>query len=89
MGQELHRRWSDDRRINPLDESDCTYWCKFFGVEEDDLFRAVDKVGTSAERVRQYLHRKSTSDWIVDGGRPERRRHAPSLRKFPGESRPG
>ncbi|HYC38200.1 MAG TPA: DUF3606 domain-containing protein [Usitatibacter sp.] len=76
------RRWSDERRINALDAGDRTYWCKFFGVEDQDLLAAVDKVGTSAEKVRQYLQRSLTNDWIVDGGRPERRHGAPSRRHF-------
>ena len=79
----LNRRWGDTRRIDILDEHDRTYWMKFLGVEDDDLMVAVDKVGTEAEKVRQYLNRKRTRDWIVDGGRVERRRHAPVTRFFP------
>ena len=77
------RRWSDERRIDMLDGRDRAYWAKFFGVELVDLMQAVDKVGSSAERVRQYLNRKRTRDWVVDVGRDERRRHSPITRSFP------
>jgi hypothetical protein len=79
----FNRRWADARRIDILDERDRLYWAKFLGVEEEDLMVAVDKVGTQAEKVRQYLNRQRTRDWIVDGGREERRRHAPVTRSFP------
>ena len=78
-----NRRWADSRRIDILEERDRAYWSKFFGVDEDDLMVAVDKVGTEAEKVRQYLNRKRTHDWVVDAGRDERRRHAPVMRSFP------
>ena len=79
----LNRRWADHRRIDILDERDRAYWTKFLGVDEEDLMVAVDKVGSEAEQVRQYLNRKKTRDWIVDGGRDERRRHFPVTRSFP------
>ena len=78
-----NRRWADSRRIAILEERDRIYWSKFFGVEEDDLLVAVDKVGSEAEKVRQYLNRRRTRDWVVDVGREERRRHAPVTRSFP------
>ena len=77
-----HRRWSDERRISPLEERERIYWSKFFGVEEEDLMVAVDKVGTSVESVRQYLNSRKTRHWIVDGGRNERRSSAPHRRHF-------
>ena len=79
----FNRRWADSRRIDMLDELDRTYWAKFFGVEESDLMVAVDKVGSAAEQVREYLNRKQTPDWIVDVGRDERRRDFPVTRSFP------
>ena len=78
------RRWADERRIDPLDARELTYWSKFFGVDTIDLLDAVDKVGSSAEKVRQHLQSSRTRDWFVDGGRQERRRNAPSRRHFPG-----
>lgn len=82
MAPPFRRRWSDDRRINLLDAADRVYWSKFFGVDEEDLFVAVDQVGTLAEDVRQYLNRQLTHHWVVDGGREERRRNSPSRRFF-------
>ena len=79
----FNRRWADSRKIDILEERDRTYWAKFFGVEDDALMVAVDKVGTDAEKVRQYLNRKQTRDWVVDVGRDERRRHSPVTRSFP------
>lgn len=79
----FNRRWADSRRIDILDERDRIYWCKFLGVDDGDLMVAVDKVGTEAEKVREYLNRRRTRDWIVDVGRDERRRHFPVTRSFP------
>ena len=83
------RRWSDERRIDIRDGRDVAYWVKFFGVEEQDLLVAIDKVGSSAEKVRQHLQSGRTHDWIVDGGRQERRRNAPHRRHFPGDQAAG
>lgn len=82
MAPPFKRRWSDGRRINLLEERERVYWSKFFGVEETDLFVAVDRVGTSAEDVRQFLNRQRTRHWVVDSGREERRRNSPSKRFF-------
>lgn len=82
MAPPFKRRWSDGRRINLLEERERVYWSKFFGVEEADLFVAVDQVGTSAEHVRQFLNRELTHHWVVDSGREERRRDSPSRRFF-------
>lgn len=82
MAPPFRRRWSDGRRINLLEARERVYWSKFFGVKEEDLFQAVDQVGTSAEDVRQFLNRQLTHHWVVDGGREERRSGAPSRRFF-------
>ena len=82
MPPPFKRRWSDARKINILEERERVYWSKFFGVEESDLFVAVDRVGTSAEQVRQFLNRQRTHHWVVDVGRDERRRDAPARRRF-------
>lgn len=71
--QPSHRRWSDGRRINALDPVDFDYWTKFFGVEGIDLLRAVDKVGTSIDEVKNYLDIEQAKVWIANGGRMERR----------------
>lgn len=66
------RRWSDQRRINLMDQYERHYWTKFFGVDEDGLYEAVDNVGTAAEDVRRYLATEHQRDWVI-GGRENRR----------------
>lgn len=69
----FHRRWSDRRRINVLDEDERAFWAKFFGVEAGELMEAVDKVGTAAEDVRRYVQEQLTPHWKRYAGRDERR----------------
>ena len=71
------RRWSDRRKINLMDAYERHYWTKFFGIDESDLLKAVDRVGMYAEDVRRYLAERQR-DWVI-GGREDRRapgRHA-------------
>ena len=48
-------RWFDKRRIDVREPGEIEFWAKFFGVEGIEILLAVDKVGTEASRVRQYL----------------------------------
>ena len=73
---EKKRRWADSRRIAALDPKEIHYWSKFLGVEEHDILVAVDKVGPSVERVRQYVYARGPVCWSVSSGRDERRRVA-------------
>ena len=66
------RRWSDSRKINLLDPYERHYWTKFFGIDEEDLLEAVDKVGMFAEDVRRHLASECQRDWVF-GGREDRR----------------
>ena len=75
------RRWSDRRRIDLSDPFERLYWTKFFGVDEEDLFHAVDKAGSSAERVRLYLASERQRHWVI-GGREDRRHPRPARRHF-------
>ncbi len=34
-------------------------WCHMFGISMSDLKRAVDKVGTSALKVKEYLNKQT------------------------------
>jgi hypothetical protein len=34
-------------------------WCHMFGISMHDLKRAVDKVGTSALKVKEYLNKQN------------------------------
>jgi hypothetical protein len=71
---EMKRRWADRRQIAALDPKEVHYWAKFIGVEEQDILAAVDKVGPSVERVRQFLYSRGPVRWRVSSGRDERRR---------------
>ena len=48
-------RWFDTRRIDVRQPGEIEFWTKFFGVDGITLLFAVDKVGTEAVRVRQFL----------------------------------
>lgn len=54
----------DDLKLNPDREIDKIHldevyeveaWCHMFGISMGDLKRAVDTVGTSALKVKEYL----------------------------------
>ena len=45
----------DRARINLSEEYEVRDWTKSLGVSEDELREAVDAVGNSAEKVREYL----------------------------------
>ncbi len=47
--------WFDSRRIDVCEPGEIGFWAKYFGVDEVSVLFAVDKVGTEAIRVRQYL----------------------------------
>ena len=48
-------RWYDTRRIDVRQPGEIEFWAKFFGVAGGSILYAVDKVGTQAVRVRQFL----------------------------------
>ena len=45
----------DRARINLSEEYEVRDWTRSLGVSEDELRGAVDAVGNSADRVREYL----------------------------------
>ncbi len=45
----------DFRRVNIHEEHELNYWTKELGVSKEELIKAVDAVGTSAEEVKKYL----------------------------------
>ena len=47
----------DRTRINISEEYEVKDWSKKFGVTQDELKKAVAKVGTSAEAVKKHLGR--------------------------------
>lgn len=56
MTDNLQNRGPQDRaRVNVNEKHELRYWTETFGVSEDELRQAVKKVGTTAEKVKEYL----------------------------------
>jgi hypothetical protein len=56
MSDNLSDRGAQDRsRIAMQEPHEVRYWTETLGVTKDELQRAVDAVGHSAEKVREYL----------------------------------
>ena len=47
----------DRKTINLNEDYEVTYWTKALGVSKDELRSAVEKVGKSADAVRQHLNK--------------------------------
>lgn len=45
----------DNKRIDINDPQEVRNWCSSFNCTETELKNAVDQVGTSAKKVREYL----------------------------------
>ena len=43
-------------KIDIFDEEDLKFWCKRFKCTEDSLMAAVNVVGTSSDKVKEYLN---------------------------------
>jgi hypothetical protein len=60
MADDKSKQGPQDRsRINVNERYELDYWSKKFGVSEDDLKRAVDKVGAMADDVEKELKRRT------------------------------
>lgn len=46
---------ADRSRISMSEAYEVAYWTKELGVSKEKLHEAVDKVGNSAAKVREYL----------------------------------
>lgn len=56
MSDDLNNRGAADRALISMSEDhEVRYWTDELGVSRDTLQRVVDKVGNSAEAVREYL----------------------------------
>lgn len=56
MADDLSNRGPQDRaRIAMTEEHEVRYWTNALGVTKEELQRAVDAVGNSAEKVREFL----------------------------------
>ena len=49
--------WQDLRQIDLTRSYEVRDWCKAFGCTKEELHDAVKAVGTSAQKVREYLKR--------------------------------
>lgn len=56
MADDTNIRGPRDRsRINTGQEHEVRYWTKELGVSEEQLRQAVQRVGSSADQVREHL----------------------------------
>lgn len=59
MADNLNDRGPEDRsRINMNEEWEVSYWTNELGCTKSELQTAVEKVGNSADSVRNYLSGK-------------------------------
>lgn len=49
------KRPQDASKVNVNEQWEVQYWCKEFNCTPEQLKKAVDAVGVSAEKVRQHL----------------------------------
>jgi len=47
----------DSKRINIEEDYEVSYWSDKFGISHDELKKAVNAAGTSAEAVKKYLNK--------------------------------
>ncbi len=60
-------RPGDVSRVDLHDRLDLDFWCREFGCRPDQLRLAVESVGPSASRVRDFLRRHG---WAQAESRP-------------------
>jgi hypothetical protein len=53
----LNKDWEVDK-IHLDEVYEVEAWCHMFGISMSDLRRAIDKVGTSALKVKEYLNQQ-------------------------------
>jgi len=59
MSDDKSNRGPADRsKISLSDEYEVRYWTNAFGVDKQELTAAVQAVGNSADRVKQYLKKR-------------------------------
>ena len=51
------RNSPDSKRINVNEDYEVRYWSEKFGISGEKLKQAVEKAGTSAEKVEEFLKR--------------------------------
>lgn len=59
MSDDLNKKGAQDRsRINMNEDHEVAYWTEKFNVTREELQRAVDQAGSSADAVAQVLRAK-------------------------------
>jgi hypothetical protein len=59
MSDDLNKKGQQDRsRINMNEDHEVAYWTEKFNVSREELQRAVDQAGSSADAVAQVLRSK-------------------------------
>jgi predicted double-glycine peptidase len=51
----MNKASRDRSKISIQDDYELKYWARHFGVSQEDLRRAIEKVGNSAASVRKEL----------------------------------
>ena len=57
MDDKTERGPQDRSRVNTQQDYELRYWAKEFGVTEEEVQQAVQRVGSSADKVREHLRR--------------------------------
>jgi hypothetical protein len=52
------RNAQDSGRVNVNEDYEVTYWTQKFNCTKAQLIEAVNRVGTSSEKVEEFLKRK-------------------------------
>ena len=55
--EEPRQTWQDLRQIDLARSYEVRDWCKALGCTKEELHDAVKVVGTSAQKVREYLEK--------------------------------
>lgn len=55
------RNGQDRKRVNVHQEHEVRWWTQKWGVSREELEKAVEAVGTSVNKVEQYLNKKAAS----------------------------
>jgi hypothetical protein len=55
------RSGQDRKRVNVNQEHEVRWWTQKWGVSREELEKAVQAVGTSVNKVEEYLNKKAAS----------------------------
>jgi hypothetical protein len=55
------RSGQDRKRVNVNQEHEVRWWTQKWGVSREELEKAVQAVGTSVNKIEEYLNKKAAS----------------------------